>query len=146
VGHPGAEPGPHPTDAEEPAVVHHHDPMDAVRRTVSRATRPALAPLRAAAATLQSPDAATLRSPDAATLRSPDAATADPADDARPTPLGSEELEELAAMRDELAATPDLRVPEPADRAARATRSASAYLEARRARLRRELRELDARR
>lgn len=58
------------------------------------------------------------------------------------TSLDALEVEELVAMRDQFTAAPDVRVAEPTDRAQRATRSAAAYLEARRARLRRELREL----
>lgn len=103
-------------------MVHQHDAIDAVRRTVTRAAKPALAPLRAAAAGLHS--------------------QLDAEGDAADVTPTARELDELAAMRDELAAAPDLRVGDPSDRAQRATRSASAYLDARRARLKRELHEL----
>lgn len=115
-------------------MVHQHDPLDAVRRTVTRATRPALAPLRAAAATLQGPVVAHA-DPDPASGVTADTAVTD-------EPLTAEEPEELAAMRRQLTASSGAPADAPADRARRATRSASAYLDARRARLRRELRAL----
>jgi hypothetical protein len=109
-------------------VVHRHAPIDTVRRTVTRATRPALIPLRVAASTL--PDS----------LRPAAPGDVDDADQA-PAP-GCPELD---AMRDQLSATPDLRTELATDRAQRATRSAAAYLEARRARLKGELRDLQER-
>lgn len=91
----------------------HHEATDAVRRTVSRATRPALASLRGVRAAVGAGE---------------DRPTTEPVH----LPL---EVEEVAAML----VAGDL---EGADAASRATRSASAYLEARRARLRRELRDM----
>jgi predicted nucleic acid-binding Zn-ribbon protein len=109
-------------------VVHRHAPIDTVRRTVTRATRPALIPLRVAASTL--PDS----------LRPAALGEADDADQA-----SAPGCPELDAMRDQLAATPDLQTELATDRAQRATRSAAAYLEARRARLKSELRDLQER-
>jgi hypothetical protein len=129
-------------------VVQRHAPIDTVRRTVTRATRPALIPLRAAASTL--PDALRPSDEDRATddvgavAPASEAPLADaaPAAPAAQTPDAVARREELAELRDQLAAAPDLRAGASTERAQRATRSASAYLEARRARLRRELREL----
>jgi hypothetical protein len=109
-------------------VVHRHAPIDTVRRTVTRATRPALIPLRVAASTL--PDS----------LRPAAPAAPGDVDDADQAPAPG--CPELDAMRDQLSATPDLRTELATDRAQRATRSAAAYLEARRARLKGELRDL----
>ncbi|MEX0834456.1 MAG: hypothetical protein WD010_00070 [Nitriliruptor sp.] len=94
----------------------HHPPLDVVRRTVSRATRPALVPFRAARDL---------------------ASHATPSDDATAghTDAPGSELDELAALR--VASADDVEDP-----ARRATRSAAAYLETRRERLRRELDEL----
>lgn len=132
VGHSGARSRATHTQIEVTAVVHQHEAIDAVRRTVTRATRPALAPLRAAAASrLGQPDQAG---------GAASAAADEP--DPRPSAPSAGLRDELAAMRDELTAGPDPLVDDPSDRAQRATRSASAYLEARRARLKRELREL----
>lgn len=106
-------------------MVHRYAPLATVRRTVTRATRPALVPLRAAVSTL--PDA----------IR--------PSQDAPRSPSRAR-LDELEELRGQLAVDrPGDEVGDPADRAQRATRSASAYLEARRARLKRELAELDER-
>jgi hypothetical protein len=121
-------------------VVHRDDPLDTVRRTVTRATRPALAPLRVAAATLHAADA--ILDPgghDAADRAVP---PHDPGETEAEAEGEGDEPVELTVMRHQLAAVPDVRTDEPTDRALRATRSASAYLEARRARLKRELREL----
>lgn len=119
---PGHEDAPREADA---TVVHHHVPIDTVRRTVTRAARPALVPLRVAAQTL--PDS----------LRPTALTGADDADEgSAPGPP------ELDALRDQLTASPDLRADVSTERAQRAMRSAAAYLETRRARLRDELRDL----
>jgi hypothetical protein len=137
-------------------VVHRYAPIDRFRRTVSRAAWPALIPLRAATSSLPdvfgledhpAPDADPRAEPlgSVSTDRQPGVA-ATPAEGraaSRADQLeSSEELEELEAMRAHLDAAPDLRADVSTERAQRATRSASAYLEARRARLKRELREL----
>ncbi len=93
----------------------HHPPLDAVRRTVSRATRPARSPFRAA--------------------REFAAHTTEHAHTDGTDGTDEHELDEVAALRVASAVGAD-------DPARRATRSATAYLETRRQRLRRELDDL----
>lgn len=101
------------------------EPLASVRRTVARATRPVLAPLRLAGHVVER--VAPERSTDTS---SPDLASA-PAEKRMAT---GRELEELRAMRDADGVE---------DRAERAARSSSAYLAARRRRLKRELEECE---
>jgi hypothetical protein len=114
-------------------VVHRYAPIDRFRRTVSRAiVRSVDVPDRDAGERPDPPDP-------------PDPVDAHGELDVAVTPTGEAApawAEELEVMRDHLAAAPDLRADISTERAQRATRSASAYLEARRARLKRELREL----